>query len=398
MDWDRVATQGSVDLDATGVRALDALSGCAQTAEFHGEGDVATHSQMVLDAANETVDTAGLSGRAAELLRLSALLHDVGKPATTVEVAPCRFASPRHAEVGATIVNELFDSEPALRRRGLADRAAVFAAVRAHMWCWHPERVSLGAAVRTAHLVDLDLLRHLWAADAVGRVCADRDALVDQVDWAAAVLDELVGTTAGAPWPLIADVCDPYELEPRVRRSVLRAVVTGRVTSAGAAAAHIAACERGGNGARIVWMCGPPGSGKSTWAATFADRYDAEVLTVSGARRRDRDLSKARNRRRLGELVAKGATVVVDATHIDRDSRDRLCVLADRYDAPLDCVLVDTPTSVCVSRQTHRARGTAVPAAAIRRMAANLRFPTPDEYSTLTVVDEHGEHEWEPRR
>lgn len=395
MDWDAVAAGAPVTLDgSTGASALDALVGCPQSARHHAEGDVAAHTELVCAAAAEVLAERGIDGHGAELVRLAALLHDVGKPAVTVEVAPCEYSSPRHAEVGAEVVNALFDAEPALRRRGVAARAAVFAMVRAHMWAWHPESVSVGAAVRTAHLVDLGLLAALWRCDGSGRISDDAETVPERLDWAEMVVADLVGGELVDPYPHISSVCDPHELEPRVRRSVLRAVVTGEVTSPGAAAAHIAAAERHTNGAHILWMCGPPGSGKSTWARRWAERHDAEVLTVTGARRRDRDASRGANRQRLAEIVSRGGRVVVDATHVTRDSRDRLCTLAARYGARLDAVVIDTPVATCIARQRDRGTGAAVPAATIRSMAAALRWPTPDEYDTLTVVTSDGEHTW----
>jgi predicted kinase len=258
------------------------------------------------------------------------------------------------------------------------------------MWAWHPEQVSVGAAVRTSHLVDLRLLAALWACDGAGRISVDAEQIPERVAWAELCLAELTrGETVGA-YPHISEVCDPQQLEARVRRDVLRGVVTGTIASAGAAAAAIAHSERHQGPAHIVWMCGPPGAGKSTWAARYAERHDAEILTVTGARRRDRDQSRGHNRARLEQLVSAGARVVVDATHVTRESRDRLCALASRYGARLDAVIFDTRSQVCIQRQRHRPSGTAVPADTIRSMVAALRWPTPDEYDTLTVVADDG--------
>jgi predicted kinase len=397
MDWDHIAEGNAPCLDgSTGEAVLDALVGCPQTAVHHGEGDVAAHTRLVFDAVEPALAQAGLSGRDAQRVRLAALLHDVGKPQVTVETAPCEWSSPRHAEAGAQLATSLFDQDVQLRARSLADRALVAALVRAHMWVWHPENVSFGALVRTAHLAPLDQLAVLFQADAEGRVAADRDRLVEQVAWAKELLFDQVSGVLSDPYTFLPPSVDPRKLDSRLRRSVLRAVVEGRVTSEGAALAHLAAGERRPSKAHIVWMSGLPGSGKSTFAGLLQSSLDAEVLTVSGARRRDRDASRGANRRRLEELVRSGATVVVDATHLTRDSRDRLCSLADRYDARLDAVVVDTPSSVCISRQQHRDSGQSVPAATIESMLASWRWPTPDEYDTLTVVDPSGAWAYTP--
>lgn len=69
-----------------------ALRGCGQPPEFHPEGDVWTHTVMML---NELSDPS-------PALALAVLLHDIGKPATrTVENGRVRFTG--HAQVGARI-------------------------------------------------------------------------------------------------------------------------------------------------------------------------------------------------------------------------------------------------------------------------------------------------------
>ncbi len=67
-----------------------ALDGVPQPARFHPEGDVLTHTRMLLD---------GVRGGGEEVA-LAALLHDVGK-VPTLEMKEGRPAFPRHAQVGA---------------------------------------------------------------------------------------------------------------------------------------------------------------------------------------------------------------------------------------------------------------------------------------------------------
>ena len=68
---------------------IKALQGVEQPPEFHPEGDVWTHTLLMLDGLHEPV----LS------LALGVLLHDVGKPATFTRTDRIRFSG--HAEFGA---------------------------------------------------------------------------------------------------------------------------------------------------------------------------------------------------------------------------------------------------------------------------------------------------------
>ncbi|MBV6637907.1 MAG: HD domain-containing protein, partial [Mameliella sp.] len=75
-------------LDWGGIQALwpelQALDACPQDPIHHGEGDVGIHTYMVLEALIADPDWRALPGADRELLFWAAVLHDVGKPGTTV--------------------------------------------------------------------------------------------------------------------------------------------------------------------------------------------------------------------------------------------------------------------------------------------------------------------------
>jgi poly(A) polymerase len=73
------------------------MQGVQQPPQFHPEGDVWTHTLMLLE---------GLPAGASKTLALGALLHDVGKP-PTFRVAPDRIRFDEHAEVGAAMAAEI---------------------------------------------------------------------------------------------------------------------------------------------------------------------------------------------------------------------------------------------------------------------------------------------------
>jgi len=74
------------------------LEGLKQDTEWHPEGDVLTHTKLVMDEA------ARLSNSSQEQLInvLAALCHDMGKPITT-EVKDGRIVSPKHAKKGVDV-------------------------------------------------------------------------------------------------------------------------------------------------------------------------------------------------------------------------------------------------------------------------------------------------------
>ncbi|MFI5402474.1 MAG: CCA tRNA nucleotidyltransferase, partial [Planctomycetota bacterium] len=73
-----------------------ALDGLAQTARYHPEGDVLTHTRMLLDGYRE----------GGEEVALAALLHDIGKK-PTLEMKEGRPTFPGHAQVGAQMTGDI---------------------------------------------------------------------------------------------------------------------------------------------------------------------------------------------------------------------------------------------------------------------------------------------------
>lgn len=79
------------------------LLGCQQDPNWHPEGDVYTHTAYVINEANKVISRENLEqyGFEANVLRLAALCHDIGKPATTVFEEDGRITTKGHATVGA---------------------------------------------------------------------------------------------------------------------------------------------------------------------------------------------------------------------------------------------------------------------------------------------------------
>ncbi len=147
-----------------------ALRSCPQDAEWHPEGDVWTHTLMVVDEARRRIDGLG-RGRAVAMM-LGAMCHDLGKPLTTGE-RDGHIRSPGHEAAGVPIAASVLDRLNVHTLDGYDVRRAVFGLVAEHMrpsaFMKSPKPAGDGAFRRLAQRVDLELLARFSEADCQGR-------------------------------------------------------------------------------------------------------------------------------------------------------------------------------------------------------------------------------------
>ena len=141
-----------------------------QDPEWHPEGDVWTHTLLVIDVARTMIDDLDLPRALAVML--GALCHDLGKPGTT-KFEEGRIRSRGHEEAGVDPTRSLLDRWNVHTRDGYALRDQVVALVRDHLkpGALHQARaeVSAGAIRRLASRVEADLLYRVARADCLGR-------------------------------------------------------------------------------------------------------------------------------------------------------------------------------------------------------------------------------------
>ena len=145
------------------------LVGCVQEPEWHPEGDVWTHTLMVVDKARELNRDLGRPRLLAVML--GAVCHDLGKPSTTALIDG-RIRSMEHEEAGVEPALRLLDRLNVHTIDGFDVRAQVVGLVANHLkpgMFYKAETVGDGAFRRLAHKVDLELLARVARADCLGR-------------------------------------------------------------------------------------------------------------------------------------------------------------------------------------------------------------------------------------
>lgn len=182
MEWEKWATkslrpsQGLKFLKATGwlehFPLIAAMDGCPQDPEWHPEGNVLEHTAHCLDAMAQNPLYLQSSRLERLTLMFAALVHDIGKPATTIKAfkkGAERWVSPGHDRTGMDLAEKFLLSIAAPR----AIIPHVQALVGSHMAAIHiRKRPSLPQVRRLARKVQPAFLEQLFAvirADLAGR-------------------------------------------------------------------------------------------------------------------------------------------------------------------------------------------------------------------------------------
>lgn len=338
------------------------MATCQQDPVYHAEGDVATHTRMVMDELRNGRAWQGLPETDRGVLLLAALLHDVGKPATTVTDDAGRVTSPGHSRRGAILARQL------LYESGVpfAVREAVCALIRWHQRpFWVLESASPERAVITiAQTCRCDLLAVLAEADARGRVSPTLDNALLHV----ALFAETAKNTGcyDAPYPFASD---------HARFVYFR--TPDRLPD------YAAYDDTAGE---IVLLSGLPGAGKDTlvrseWAGLPVVSLDAirAAQKIAHGGNQHAVIGAARDLART--YLRRGEPFVWNATGINREQRDPVVSLAAEYRFRVRIVYVEAAWHV--REQRNKKRAAPVPDAAMARMFA--RWEPPDETEAHTV-------------
>lgn len=172
---------------------LDDMRHVPQDPIWHAEGDVLTHTKMVVDALLHLPEFQALDLQNQHIVLMAALLHDVEKRSTTREEminGQTWIVSPNHAKKGEHTTRYLlytvFDAPFAVREH-------IAKLVRLHglpLWAIskpYPEKAVISASLS----VNTQLLAMLAKADVLGRECADKEDILLRIDLFEALCREL---------------------------------------------------------------------------------------------------------------------------------------------------------------------------------------------------------------
>ncbi|MEM6800153.1 MAG: HD domain-containing protein [Bacteroidota bacterium] len=158
---------------------LKQLEQTQQNPVYHGEGDVLAHTLMVLENVLALDASWDLSQEERKILYWAAVLHDIGKPATTLW-EDGRYHSHGHEAAGVPIARNILLQQPDINDQ---ERAKILELVR-----WHSVPLQLGLRGEkiesyfpwAVHL-DIRLLGIFAFCDLTGRICRNQSQVFDLI-------------------------------------------------------------------------------------------------------------------------------------------------------------------------------------------------------------------------
>ncbi|HEU4409204.1 MAG TPA: AAA family ATPase [Polyangiaceae bacterium] len=331
-----------------------ALAACPQDPVHHAEGDVATHTRMVLETLVELPAYRALRDDDRLAVYLACLLHDVAKPQTTRVDDEGRVTAKGHSKRGELVARRM------LWEAGLPFRVreTVCGLIRHHQVPFflieRPDPRRLAAEISL--VARCDLLALVAEADIRGRVCADLGRVLDNIE-------------------LYREYCRDEGCYDRPRPF---ASDHTRFLFFHAEGRHPDVEAYDDTAGEVVVMSGLPGSGKDTfvrqhfagWPVVSLDAL-REEYDVAPTDDQGQIVQAARERAR--EFLRRGERFVWNATNITRRFRTPVLALAAGYRARLRVVYLEAPRDRLFEQ--NRRRPAAVPERAIRSMIDRWEVP-----------------------
>lgn len=358
IDWQRIETSPLAPY-------FQKMSETPQEIEWHGEGDVMTHTRLVCERLVGLEGFWKLDKRQRQELFAAALLHDVGKPQTT-RLQDGRLIAPKHGLIGAQIVRGLLWTEFDLAGTEDAQRMreTICLLIRYHtapvnfLKKDNPDLFlrRIAANGKLAPDFTLNLLCLLAEADVLGRIAEDTQELCDMIRLCAEQAEESLCLNGAYAFP------DAY---------TEHAYLSGRNIQPDTSLYDDTWGE-------VTMLCGLPGTGKDTWIAENC--REMPMLSLDAIRRErnirptdDQGQIVQEGKRRAKELLAAHRPFVFNGTNVTDMMRGNWIRLFEAYRARVRLVFLETDWRENLRR--NAARKDSVPENVIADLLNKLTLP-----------------------
>lgn len=338
-----------------------------QNPVYHAEGDVWTHTMMVVESLLAMLEYQQATRAEQEIVFLAALLHDVAKCSTTViDPVTGTIGQPGHSRKGALDARiALWDCDVPF-----AVREEICRLINVHQvpfFALETSRRGVTPEFTVRELswqVDIRLLAMLAEADIRGRICPDPQRILDAIE-----LFRELAREEGCYGQRRAFVDDHT-----------------RVKYFRGAEAHPDYPLFQEAGSHVIVMSGLPASGKNTWVDKHHPRLPVvsfdDARTALGLKHgKNEGLVGDYAEERARELLRRGEPFVWNATHLSKLMREKTLNLLYKYHAQVELVYLEQPRKELLRRNGQR--DTSLSNKKLQAMLWNWEIPLPMEAHTV---------------
>lgn len=347
---------------------LCTLKNIPQNPEYHREGDVYCHTELVCEKLRMLSEWIELTQEEQELLFLAAAFHDIGKIYCTRQENGVWIA-PKHTIVGERVFRQIIYKK--IEQFGLtfAQRETVAKLIRYHglpVWFWTKNKTEFDL-LKAAESIPLRLLYLLSKADVTGRITKNPAPLMEQVALFADYAQEL------GVWENSFAFANPYTKYQYFHREKLW---------------HKAElCDD--TEFDVLLMSGLPLAGKDSWIAQHGAGFP--VISLDEIREQLR-LPPTKNSGKVAQIATEQARTFLrkkepfiwNATNIIEETRQRLVNLFAGYGARVHILYLEAPYQELIARNQKRARY--IPEPVLENMIQKLELPAPWEAYTVNII------------
>ena len=378
---------------------LHHLKHTEQDPEWHGEGNVHIHTNMVLSELYELLatDAQHIRGAKRQVLVLGVLLHDVGKTVRTkiIEINGVkRVASPQHEAVGRSylafkLMELNLPFEVIWNVLGLVGEH--------HM----PKRLVVknmhkGDYLALSRRADLEMLYWMEIADMRGRTCPDLASQLEYLEEFKMFAEEYGVWNKGHSLDgrLVSLLNKENDsTQAYVYSYALYEIENNLITLPEESIARTFTHRN--QYSNLIIVCGPSGSGKSTWIQDNCEEFELISLDeireeINGCRSSQKNRGKIIQlaKERFKACLRKKQNVVWDATNLRTDFRKILCDLGRDYKALVTLVTFLLPEKKLFT--SNRNRDFSVPDEVLVKQLDSYQFPAAGEAHRMCIIGEDG--------
>lgn len=349
IDWESLENQFSWVRDMRDV---------PQDPIFHAEGDVLTHTKMVVKELLQLTEYQQLGKQDQAILFAAALLHDVEKRSTTVHEPDGRITSLNHARKGEYTARTILYKDISTP---FFIREAVAKLVRYHgLPLWIFEKPNPQKALFQCSLeVNTQHLAILATADILGRICPDKAEMLYKIE-------------------LFKEFCKEqncYGQKRQFASDLARFTYFQKEDSS----PDYVPFEMPKN--EVVVLCALPGSGKDFYIQKHFKNW--KTVSLDDIRRQLKILpTDKKGNGQVIQIAVENAKILLrkkesfvwNATNLTKLMRKKIVDLATQYGAKTRIIYLEVPYQKL--KQQNRNRAHIVPEKVLERMIGRLEMPS----------------------